>query len=171
VNNAVEKGSGGENNRFAMYFQSASFTYSLTRAVVHDQTGYHLLAQSKVRFRLHGRFHAKGVFKAVTLHSRALNSRPFTRAETFILDARCVGSLPHLPAKRIYLTHEMPLPQTADGRIARHQPYGIGVQSIELNGQAHASATQRGFTPGMAGSHNHNVQSSALHVKYVWKVS
>jgi hypothetical protein len=171
MNLAIQKCSGGKNNRFAIHFESAALTHSLARAVVHDQTGYHLLAQGEVRLRFHCRFHDKGVFKAVTLHTRALHSRSFTRAETFVLDARCVGRLPHLPAKRIYLTHEMSLPQTADGGIARHQPYRIGVQSVEPNGQAHASATQRGFTAGMTGSHNHNVQFVALHVKYGWKVS
>jgi len=92
---------------------------------------------------------------AVCLRAWSLNSRPFPTIEHTELNAGSIRNAPHQTVQRINLANQMPLPQTTDGRVARHHADRIEAMGDKSSMSTHACRRGCSFTASMTAA-NHN---------------
>src|SRR5660397_197231 len=73
------------------------------------------------------------------------------------LDPRGIDVVPHLPAQRVDLPHQVPLRQSPDRRVARHEADGVRVDRQKEGGTPHPRRRQRRLAAGVPAPDNDDV--------------
>ena len=114
---------------------------------------HHLpLLQVQPRLRFEHLLHAQPVKVAIGLGPRRPHRRALFGVEHPELDAGGVDIARHLAAEGVDLADQVPLGQTADGRIARHLPAHVQMQRQQQGSAPHAHRRERRLAAGMAGT-------------------
>ena len=109
--------------------------------------------------------HRRRIELAIGLGARPAHRRAFAPIEDPELDAASVGHAAHQPIQGVNLADEMPLPQPANRRIARHGADGGEAMRHQCGSRAHARGCGRSLTAGMATA-NHNHIEVGMHRKH-----
>ena len=133
------------------------------RAVLHDQVLDRRLDHLQVRRRPDRRLHGGAIELAVGLGARALHGRPLGAVEQAELDAGGIGHPPHQPIQRIDLAHQMPLAESADGRIAGHLADGGKPVRDQRRARAHPGGDGRRLAARMAAADDDDVVGFGVH--------
>lgn len=96
------------------------------------------------------------------MRPRATNRRTLAPIENAKLDAAGITDPPHQTIERINLAHQMPLPETPDGRIAGHRADGREPVRHQSGRRSHPSGRSRGFTAGVAAANDDDVERISL---------
>ena len=94
---------------------------------------------------------------AVRLHARPPNCRALASIEHSAVDRRSVRRARHQAVEHVELANEMPFPDPADRRVARHLPGVFGTESEQADARAAPRRGRRSLAPGMAGADHQNV--------------
>ncbi len=127
----------------------------------HDQIVGRLLKDLQVGLILHQGTHRGFVQYSVGLGAGGPYRRPFAAVKNAELDTATVGGAGHHPTQGIDLLNQMPLADTADGRIAAQLSNRFDIMGQQQGAQAHARRRHAGLGAGMAAA-NHN------HIKMLW---
>src|SRR5271157_2359040 len=95
------------------------------------------LPEMEVFFLLHNGFHGETIELFVTLKPGGLNCRPFRGVEQPEMYGCLIGYLPHLTAQGIDFLDQLPLGETSDGGITRHEGHRIQIDIEHERGAAH----------------------------------
>ena len=154
----VEEGAGGEYNSLGGEVDPKSRGHAVHLAVgdvefhgtilPHVQVGGVLNRVAPV----HDKAHAVGL-GARTPHGWAL--RPVEHAK---LQARAVGNDAHLPAKCIYLPHNLPFGNATHGGIATHLGNFVHIDSYEQGRRAQVGCSTCGLAASMAGTNHYHIE-------------
>jgi hypothetical protein len=116
--------------------------------------------------------HALAIEAAIGLGPGTTDGRALLSIEETKLDTRSIRNTAHKAVKCINLTNEMAFPQSADGRIAGHDPNRISLMGDEAHCCTKAGSDGRCFASGMATADDDNIKfhghfdpDSMFHVK------
>lgn len=73
------------------------------------------------------------------------------------MQCRFIGDSAHLAAQGVDLLDQLPLGQSADSRIARHERYRIQINIKKQGPAAHARCRQGCFASGMTAAYNDDI--------------
>jgi len=181
MNEAVEKGSGGDDDGFggdatAVAEEDAGDTVASCRLPVvsrarcnwqvtaggwqllHDHIRHLGLLDAEVRLRFEDLAHLQAIGLLVALGAGRPDGGAAGSVEQAKLDSDGVGDFAHDAAERVDFADEMALGDAANGGVARHLGDQVDIQREERRLQAQASGCHGGFASGMTGSDHDNVE-------------
>ena len=161
VDEAVEEGSGGDDHRLAEEFVGLGAD-ACNALIPEQQFLHHALGDVEVRLSLQHPAHFCLVLVHLGLAARAASRRAARGVEHAELDSSGVRDLAHFAAERVNLLDEVPLADSADGRIARHLRDGVAGHRDQQGAAAHAGRSQRGFTSGVASANHQHVVGGGM---------
>src|SRR5215471_7096577 len=123
--------------------------------VFNDQALDQRLLDVEPRLALQHCLHLQAVTQLVRLGTVATYGRTFTTVQDAKLNAGFVNTARHLTAQGVDLAHQMPLGNTTDSGIARHQGNAVQVRRKYRCTASHTGRGQGRFTTSMA-STDHN---------------
>ena len=124
--------------------------HPLHRPALHHQRCRLPLLAVQILLPLAHPLHPKLIRLLIALRARRPHARAALRVQHAELQPRHIRRLAHLAAQRINLPRQMPLRQSADGRVARHLPDGVQVDGQQQRLRAHARRRQRRLHPRVA---------------------
>ncbi len=114
------------------------------------------LPQDKVRRRFDEMLDLQLVEPLVRLRPGSVHRRPLGPIENPVLNPGGVDRLPHQPAQRIDLTHELPLAHAANRRVAAHLADSVAVGRQQTGSRSEPSRGSRCLNTSMtAADHQH----------------
>src|SRR2546430_2030350 len=122
-----------------------------------DELRHFRLFDAQVVLALEHLAHFDAVHFLVTLRARRPDGGAAAGVEQAELDADGVGDFAHNAAKRVYLAHEVPLCDAADGRVAGHLRDEIQVHRDHRGFETHARACTSGLATGVTGAYHDDV--------------
>ena len=102
--------------------------------------------------------HRLAVETPVDLAARASDRGALGPVQHTELDARHIGQPSHQPVQRIDLTHQMPLAQPTDSRVAAHLADGFQLLGQQQGAGASARRRSRSFAAGVAAADHDDVE-------------
>jgi len=112
------------------------------------------LLEVQIRGALKDMLHTEGVKALVGLGTKRLHSRPLGGVEQTDLDKGAICIAPHLTAKGIDLSNELPLARPPHARVAGHLRDQVQIHGYQKGPPAHAGRRQSRLTTGMASADN-----------------
>ena len=150
VNQAVQKGAGGDEHGPGPVGQSQGLHHPHHPAVLDQEPLHHGLAQLDQRLMLQAGLHGQAIGLLVALDPGAAHRRPFGEVQGAELDAGEVRQFPHGPAQGVDLFDHVALGQAAHRRVAGHLGHGVEIEVEEEHLEAHAGRGQGPFAAGVA---------------------
>ena len=95
----------------------------------------------------------------VGLGSGRADRGSLARVEDPELDAGTVDGPRHRATQGVDLAHEVPLADTAEGRVAAHLAEGLDALGQQQSLAAHAGGRQCGLGAGMAATHHNDLEA------------
>ncbi len=126
-------------------------------AIFNDQPVDQRLDNIEIGLGFEHRPHVQPVFELVRLGAVAPNRRSFAAVEHAKLNARGIDAVSHFATQCIDFTHQMPLGNTADGRIARHQRNAVALRRHQGRGASHTRRRQGCLAPGVTGANDQHI--------------
>ena len=120
MDEAAEKGAGGQHDGAGAKLAPVREPDAGAAPVADEEVVGLAFDHVEIRLGRECGLHGAGIEPAVGLGARAAHGRALAPVEQAELDAGRVRHAPHEPVQRIDLAHEMPFPEPADGRVARH---------------------------------------------------
>jgi hypothetical protein len=121
-----------------------------------QQSGHRPLLQVKQGLPLNNLLHSCRIASSIGLGARGAHGWTLFRIKDAKLDARGVNIVRHLSTQSIYLLHQVPLGESADGWITRHLGYHVQAQVQQQSSATHACRSQCRFAASVTRSnHNH----------------
>jgi hypothetical protein len=157
VDQATHESAGGQNDRPAGKADTRPGVDAKDDPVLDMKAGHLGLLQVKVHLTLQDMLHPEAILLLVGLGPGGAHRRSLPHVENAELDAGGVDVLAHLPPQGIDLLDQVPLGQSSDGRITRHQRYGIQVDGQEECGAPHPGGGKGRLAAGMPGPHHDDV--------------
>jgi len=158
MDQAAQKGAGGENDGAAAEFASIRRGHTGGAAALHQKAFHRGGADGEVFGLGQCGLHGGAVELAVGLRPGAAHRRALAPVQHAELDARRIGDAAHHAVQRIDLAHQMALPHPANGRIAGHFADGFEIMGQKQRCGACACGCRRGLTAGVpAPDHDHVV--------------
>ncbi len=174
VNDAIKEGARGEDDgagadRFPRARHDADHPVSFQKQPLGRSSH-----QRQIRRRGQLGLHGLAIKATVDLAARPTNGGALGTVQQTELDARDVGQTPHDPIQGVDLSHQMPLAQAADGRVAGHLADGLQLLRQQDRARARASRRRSRFTAGVAAADDDNVEddfSRIAHPRHIGQVS
>jgi hypothetical protein len=113
-----------------------------------------LLQNQKIGLVLQARANGFFVKQPVGLSARGPHRWPFARIQQPELNTSFVCGFRHCAAERIDFFYEVPLSNSANGRIARHLTQRFNIVGKQQRAAAHAGRGQRRLGSGVAAADN-----------------
>ena len=164
MNQAAQKGAGGHDNRTAGESIVRGLD-SLNAAVIDNQPGGLAAQNRQIGRRRQFRLHGLAILRSVDLGAWSTYGWTLGAIQQAILDRGAVGHTSHDAVKCVDLANQMPLSQTADGRVTGHHAYGFGILGQQRCADSHARGCGRSFTACMAAADDDHVKS--LRIRYL----
>ena len=143
MNEAVQKGAGGDEHRPGFIGQSQGLHHAHHPAILHQQPLHHGFPQIDAGLVFQQGFHGQAIGLLIALDAGAPDRRPPGEVKGAKLDARLIRQQAHHPAQGVDLLHHVALGQAPHRGIARHLGYGVQVEIEEQYLQTHAGRGQR----------------------------
>jgi hypothetical protein len=163
VQHAAQERAGCQDDRLCPAESPVLGPHALHAPAFDDERRGHPLAQGQVLPGFEAALHLAVVGVLVRLCARRVHGRPLARVDHAELHARGVDDLAHLTAQGVYLAHELPFGEAADGGIAAHAGDAVQAHGQQGGAGAHAGSSQRRLAPGMAGAHHDDVEIRVSH--------
>jgi len=157
MDEATEKGAGGENYRSSEKADTNARIDSKHRAVLNVEPRYLSLLQGEVVLVLQNPFHPEAILLLVGLGTGCAHSRTFSGIQDAELYPGGVDVFPHLTTQGVDLLHQVSLCQAADGGVAGHERNGIKIDGKQQRAAPHARAGQGSLAPRVPGPHYDDV--------------
>ncbi len=120
MDQAAQKGAGGQNDFRGGNFRAVGGNHTRDRAVLNHQILHRRRAEGQIFLIHEGRLHGLPIELAVRLRARTPDGGPLAPIQKTKLNARRIGHPAHHAVQRINFPHQMSLPQPANGRVAGH---------------------------------------------------
>ena len=172
VDEAVEKGSGGDHHGSgfdgaAVAQQDAVHSLPWRAAIgcgrrgaiqiLQHKVDYFRLLDAKVWFLLQHLAHTDAVELLVGLRAWRPDGWAAAGVKQPELNAHGVDHFAHHAAQGVHFAYQVPLGNSAHGRIARHLADQVEVDGAERGLQPHAGSGHRGFSARVSCAHNHHI--------------
>jgi hypothetical protein len=156
---SVEKCTGSDDYRLRSKAATILEHHSGQLSVIEHEVDDFSLSQMKIAGCFERPAHLASISHAVRLRSRRLHGRATRAIKQTKLNSRAIDNSTHDAAKRVYLSHEMALGDSADRGITRHLPDEIEIQSDQPCLGAEARRSRCGFTAGMARANHDYIEN------------
>ena len=162
MDQAVEEGAGGQYHGTCLETHAELRHRTGDAVALDDQVIAGLGKDGQVRLVFQAGADRLLVQHAVGLRTRRTHRRPFRTIEDAELDAGFVGGCGHGAAQRIDFLDQMPLADSADGRVAAHRPQRFHVVREQQRALPHACRGERRLSASMAATDDNHIETFGI---------
>ncbi len=158
MNAAAEKGANREDDGGSLERDPCDGHDAANLPIVDNEVGGLLLKERQIRLVLEDAADGLPVELPIRLRPRGADRGALTGVQRAELDSGQIRGPRHRAAQCVDLAYQMPLADTADGRVAAHLAQGLDALSEQQRPRAHAGSRQRSFGAGMATTDHDDVK-------------
>jgi hypothetical protein len=163
MDHTAQKRSGGQNDRARADLGTIAKPHTARHTLFHDQVRDLSLYDRQTGLFRRKSSHRLTIQTAISLGARPLDCGALPAIQKAELDASGIRDAPHNPIHGINFANKMPLPKSADRRIAGHHAKVGPRQRHEDRFRAHTRSGMCGFSPCMAAAYHDDIRM--FHVK------
>ena len=161
VDHAAKEGAGADHDgtrfiRLTHLRDNAAHAFA-----IHQQALDQCLFDVKAVLRLQPRLHLQAVTEFVRLGAVAAHGGTLAAIQYAELDAGPVNAMRHLAAHGVDLTHQVPLGNAADGRIAGHQGNAVQVGRENRRATPQARGGKGGLATSVSSAYDNHIVCAA----------
>ena len=160
MNQTAQKGACGQHNASRTQIVASFGSHAATHTAFNNQITDCRLDNLDTSL-CHQPLHGGTIKRPVCLRTGAMYSRPTRFVQHAELDTRRINSTRHDPVQRINLADQMPFPQPANGRVARHLANTVGTHGDQHHTPAHAGSSRGGFASCVSSTNNDHIMCHA----------
>jgi hypothetical protein len=162
VNLAVEERADREHHGLGLDAHAGLRDDAAHARAVEQQAVDVLLQQREIRLGVEQLAHGALIEGAIGLRARRAHGRALTGVQRPKVNAGPIDRARHGAAERVDLLREMPLADTADGRVAAHLPKRLEILRQEQRAHAHARRGQRGLGAGVTAADDDTAKAGRI---------